>query len=60
MLVALLRAEGMTMASINVTIRVAWWVRWYISGVALCSLLTGLEPDMEKVKAKVKKGVRIG
>ena len=49
--------EGMTMASIKVTIRVAWWVRWYISGVALCALFTGLEPDMEKIKARVKKGV---
>lgn len=47
------------MASINVTIRVAWWVRWYISGVALCAFLTGLEPDMEKIKAKVMKGVRL-
>lgn len=50
----------MNMASIKVTVRVAWWVRWYISGVALCSMLTGLEPDMDKVKAKLKKCVRIG
>lgn len=47
------------MASIKVTIRIAWWVRWYISGVALRSLLTGLEPDMEKVKATAMKGVRL-
>jgi hypothetical protein len=47
------------MASLKVTIHIAWWVRWYISGVALFSLLTGLEPDIEKVKAKVLKGVRI-
>ena len=48
------------MASMTIKVRIAWWVRWYISGVARCSLLTGLEPDMEKVKAKVKKGVWIG
>jgi len=47
------------MASMTIKVRIAWWVRWYISGVALCSLLTGLEPDMEKVKATVMKGVRI-
>ncbi len=47
------------MASITIKVRFAWWVRWYISGVALCSMLTGLEPDMEKVKAKVIKGVRL-
>ena len=47
------------MASINVTIRVAWWVRWYISGVALRAFITGAHPDMEKVKAKVMNGVRL-
>ena len=47
----------MTMASIKVTIRVAWWVRWYISGVALCAFIIGAHPDMEKIKAKVMKGV---
>lgn len=47
------------MARLVVTIRLAWWVRWYISGVALCSLLTGLEPDMEKIKAKVMKGIKV-
>jgi hypothetical protein len=47
------------MASMTIKVRIAWWVRWYISGVALCSLLTGLEPDMEKVKATAMKGVRI-
>lgn len=47
------------MARYTITIRIAWWVRWYISGVALCSLLTGLEPDMEKVKATAMNGVRL-
>lgn len=47
------------MASMTIKVRIAWWVRWYISGVALCSLLTGLEPDMEKVKSRVIKGVRL-
>lgn len=47
------------MASINVTIRIAWWVRWYISGVALRAFITGAQPDMEKVKATAMKGVRL-
>ena len=47
------------MASIKVKITVAWWVRWYISGVALFAMLTGLEPDMERVKATAMKGVRL-
>lgn len=47
------------MARSTTTLRIAGGVRWYISGVALRSLLTGLEPDMEKVKATVMKGVRL-
>lgn len=47
------------MVSMTIKVRIAWWVRWYISGVALCSLLTVLEPDMEKIKAKVMKGVKV-
>ena len=47
------------MASLKITIRVAWWVRWYISGVALCAFITGSHPDMEKVKATAMKGVRL-
>ena len=47
------------MARLVVTIRIAWWVRWYISGVALCAFITGAHPDMEKITSKVMKGVRI-
>lgn len=47
------------MASLKVTIRCAWWVRWYISGVALCAFITGAQPDMEKIKATVMKGIKI-
>ena len=47
------------MARLVVTIRIAWWVRWYISGVALCAFITGARPDMEKIKDKAMKGVRI-
>ena len=48
------------MARITIKVRVAWWVRWYISGVALFAFITGAQPDMEKITAKVMKGVRIG
>lgn len=47
------------MARLVVTIRIAWWVPWYISSVALFTMLTGLEPDMEKIKAKVMKGIKV-
>ena len=47
------------MACIKVKITVAWWVRWYISGVALCAFITGAQPDIEKIKATAMKGVRL-
>ena len=47
------------MASMTIKVRIAWWVRWYISGVALCAFITGAHPDMEKITAKVMKGVRL-
>ncbi len=47
------------MARITIKVSFAWWFRWYISGVALCSMLTGLEPDIEKIKATVMKGIKI-
>ena len=48
------------MASMTIKVRIAWWVRWYISGVALRAFITGAHPDMDKITAKVMKGVRIG
>ena len=47
------------MARITTKVRFAWWVRWYISGVALCAFITGAKPDMEKIKATVMKGIKI-
>ena len=47
------------MASMTIKVRIAWWVRWYISGVALCASITGAQPDMEKIKAKVMKGIKV-
>ncbi len=34
----------------TVTVRVRWWVRWYVNGLILTSHLTGLEPDVVKVR----------
>lgn len=50
----------LAMAQCNLTIRahVAWWVRWYLSGVAIVAHLTCMEPDMEKVRRTVMRGVR--
>lgn len=42
-----------------VTVKVAWWVPWYLRGVAMTSLLTGLEPDEEKVMCWVLRGISL-
>lgn len=42
----------------QVTVHVAWWVSWYLSGVALCSRITGLAPNEDKVRAVLCKGIR--
>lgn len=49
------------MASINVTLSVkrAWWVMPYIFGVQLFSELTGMQPDMGKVSATVRRGFKV-
>lgn len=47
------------MAIATVSVRVAWWVRWYVASVALTSRLTGMEPDMSKVMRWVERGVRV-
>jgi hypothetical protein len=34
---------------VKVHLRVRWWVRWYLRGVALMSRLTGLPPALSRV-----------
>ena len=47
------------MATATIAVHVAWWVRWYVAGVALVSKLTGAEPDMGKVMRWIERGVRV-
>lgn len=46
-------------SKITITVRVSWWVPHYINGVALCAWLMGSQPDMDRVAAKVLKGIRL-
>lgn len=46
-------------AYMTVQVHVAWWLRWYIAGVALTSSLTDREPDWAKVEFWVRRGVRM-
>lgn len=43
---------------IMVRVSLRWWLPLYILGVRLMSELTGLEPDPDKVRYWVKKGIK--
>ena len=44
---------------VTVRIRVAWWLRWYLAGVAVMAQCADLEPDQRKVEAMVRRAVRV-
>jgi hypothetical protein len=43
----------------SIRINIAWWARLYLVSVATFAALTGMEPDMAKVAAVVKRGMRV-
>jgi hypothetical protein len=48
----------MATTTITLTIKVRWWLRWYLAGVLLTSRVTGLVPDLAKVDYWIGRGVR--
>lgn len=44
---------------LQLTVHVAWWVRWYCFGVILFARMMGAEPDMEKVQRTLRRGFTI-
>lgn len=36
-----------------------WWLRWYLESVSLAAHMTGANPDYDKVRADVMRGVRV-
>ena len=49
----------MAQSTLKFKVNVAWWVRWYISGVVLTSRISGLTPDLNKVTATIKRGITL-
>lgn len=43
----------------SVHVHVAWWLRVWLWCLASVSLLSGREPDPERVEAMVKRGVSV-
>lgn len=49
----------MAQITVELSIRVAWWVRWYLAGVALVAQMTGAMPDWRKVESWVRRGLSV-
>jgi hypothetical protein len=47
----------MATQTLTLTIHVAWWVRWYLDGVAVMAWLSNAEPDWHKVERTVLRGL---
>jgi len=49
----------MAQVTVKLSIRVAWWVRWYLVGVVIAARLAGATPDMTKVKQWIRRGLSV-
>ncbi|MFC0260752.1 hypothetical protein CEY09_30980 [Achromobacter marplatensis] len=49
----------MAQITVHLTLKVAWWVRWYIAGVRLFADTVGLEPDPEQMARTIERGLRV-
>lgn len=43
--------------TITLTIKYRWWLGYYLSGVKLTAQITGLDPDFQRVKRWVSRGI---
>lgn len=44
---------------VTVSLRIAWWLRWYVLGVALMCRMTGCAPNVERVAHWVRRSIRM-
>lgn len=49
----------MAQITVKLSLRVAWWVRWYLVGVVIAARLTGAKPDMTKVEGWIRRGLSV-
>jgi hypothetical protein len=43
--------------TVKLSIRAAWWVRWYLGWVAVAARLTGAPANMVKVERGIRRGL---
>lgn len=49
----------MVQATVKLSLRGAWWVRWYLVGVVIAARLTGAMPDMTKMERRIRRGLSV-
>lgn len=47
------------MATYTISVRTAWWLRWYMAGLTLTCWTMGTEPDIEKVSRVIRRALTI-
>lgn len=53
------RETLMARTTVTVTLKWRWWLRHYLFGVRVMSMLTCCEPNLERVSYWVGKGIKI-
>lgn len=46
-----------TTVALTIRVHVAWWLRWYLAGVYMMALTTGMRADQQKVADTVMKAL---
>ncbi|MNY02626.1 hypothetical protein D3C86_1352060 [compost metagenome] len=49
----------MAQQTVTVSIHVAWWVRWYLSGVMIVAQMSGATPNWAKVQRWITRGLSV-
>ncbi|WP_368655407.1 hypothetical protein ABRY94_11790 [Castellaniella ginsengisoli] len=49
----------MATEQIKIRVSVAWWLRWYILGVALMCRMTGCAPDMDRASYWIRRSIKM-
>ncbi|MDH2052863.1 hypothetical protein [Achromobacter marplatensis] len=49
----------MAQITVKLSLRVAWWVRWYLAGVGVAARLTGATLDITKVERWIRRGLSV-
>ena len=49
----------MAQHTVTISVRVAWWVRWNLSGVALAARIIGTTHDAAKVTRWIGRGLSV-